>query len=82
MLSASIGLAPQMSDLLERRHGGLAHLLAWLGLTGGVGLLALDCGVNYFDTAPDYSHELSERTLGQAIYQYGERDRLFTATKF
>lgn len=42
--------------------------------------LALDRGVNYFDTAPDYSGSGSEQAMGRAIR--GVRDQLFIATKF
>ncbi len=42
---------------------------------------ALAKGVNYFDTSPDYSHELSERSLGEGI-QGTPRDKLFIASKF
>lgn len=42
--------------------------------------LALDRGVNYFDTSPDYSGADSEQAMGRAIR--GVRDRLFIATKF
>ena len=42
--------------------------------------LAIDRGVNYFDTAPDYAGAGSERTMGRAIK--GVRDQLFIATKF
>lgn len=41
---------------------------------------ALDRGINYFDTAPDYSGSSSERALGRAIA--GRREQLFLATKF
>jgi aryl-alcohol dehydrogenase-like predicted oxidoreductase len=41
--------------------------------------LALDAGVNLFDTADVYGHGLSEETLGQVIA--GRRDRLLLATK-
>ncbi len=41
---------------------------------------AIDRGVNYFDTAPDYSGSGSERALGRALR--GHRDRMFLATKF
>jgi hypothetical protein len=41
---------------------------------------ALERGVTYFDTAPDYSHAGSELLLGEAIK--GHRDRVFLATKF
>jgi hypothetical protein len=42
--------------------------------------LALDRGVNYFDTSPDYSGAGSENAMGKAIR--GVRDQLFIATKF
>lgn len=42
---------------------------------------ALAKGINYFDTSPDYSHELSERSLGEGITGH-PRERLFLASKF
>jgi aryl-alcohol dehydrogenase-like predicted oxidoreductase len=45
-----------------------------------VARLALDRGINYFDTAPDYSNTASERVLGEAMK--GRRDKVFLATKF
>ena len=41
---------------------------------------AVDRGINYFDTSPDYSYTLSELLVGRAIK--GRRDRVFVATKF
>ena len=41
---------------------------------------ALDRGVNYIDTAPDYSAHGSEEAIGLAIQ--GRRSELFLATKF
>jgi hypothetical protein len=41
---------------------------------------AIERGVTYLDTAPDYSAEGSEQAIGRAIR--GVRDRLFLATKF
>ncbi len=41
---------------------------------------ALDRGVNYVDTAPDYSAEGSERAIGRALK--GRREEVFLATKF
>jgi predicted aldo/keto reductase-like oxidoreductase len=41
---------------------------------------AIERGVNYFDTAPDYSATGSETTLGRALK--GQRDQMFVATKF
>jgi aryl-alcohol dehydrogenase-like predicted oxidoreductase len=42
--------------------------------------LALERGVNYVDTSPDYSETGSEEAIGRAIR--GRRDGLFLATKF
>ena len=42
--------------------------------------LALDRGVNYVDTSPDYSANGSEEAVGKAIE--GRRDGVFLATKF
>jgi aryl-alcohol dehydrogenase-like predicted oxidoreductase len=41
---------------------------------------AIDHGINYFDTAPDYSGNNSEHVLGEAMQ--GHRDKMFVATKF
>jgi predicted aldo/keto reductase-like oxidoreductase len=41
---------------------------------------AIERGVNYFDTAPDYSGASSERALGKALR--GRREQMFVATKF
>ena len=45
-----------------------------------IGRLAIERGVNYFDTAPDYAGAASESAMGRAMR--GQRDRLFIATKF
>jgi len=42
---------------------------------------ALDRGINYIDTAPDYSVEGSELAVGRALEDY-PRDQVFLATKF
>jgi predicted aldo/keto reductase-like oxidoreductase len=42
---------------------------------------ALDRGVNYIDTAPDYSATGSELAVGQALRDFS-RDQVFLATKF
>ena len=42
---------------------------------------ALDRGINYFDTSPDYSHTQSERALGEGIRDT-PRDKIFVASKF
>jgi predicted aldo/keto reductase-like oxidoreductase len=41
---------------------------------------AIDRGVTYFDTAPDYSGAGSEQAMGRAMQ--GRRDQMFVATKF
>jgi aryl-alcohol dehydrogenase-like predicted oxidoreductase len=41
---------------------------------------AIDRGVTYFDTAPDYAGAGSEEAMGRAMK--GVRDRMFIATKF
>lgn len=46
-----------------------------------VARLAIERGVNYFDTAPDYSEHGSEIELGSAIKDV-RREDLFLATKF
>ncbi len=46
-----------------------------------VARLAIERGVNYFDTAPDYSEHGSELELGEAIKGV-RREDLFLATKF
>jgi predicted aldo/keto reductase-like oxidoreductase len=50
------------------------------GLGEEVARLAMERGVNYFDTSPDYSEAGSETTLGKAMR--GKRDKMFVATKF
>ncbi len=42
--------------------------------------LALDRGINYIDTSPDYSDAESERTVGAGVK--GRRDKVFIASKF
>ncbi len=42
--------------------------------------LALERGVNYIDTAPDYSAQGSEQAIGRALQ--GRRDGIFLATKW
>lgn len=45
-----------------------------------IAIAALDRGITYFDTAPDYAGTGSEQVLGQAMK--GRRDKIFLATKF
>ncbi len=42
---------------------------------------ALERGINYFDTSPDYSHASSEKALGEGIREV-PRDQVFVASKF
>ena len=39
---------------------------------------ALELGVNYFDTSPDYGKEAAERNLGQALREVGARPVITT----
>lgn len=41
---------------------------------------AVERGINYFDTSPDYSKTGSEQTIGKALK--GVRDKVFIASKF
>jgi uncharacterized protein len=42
---------------------------------------AVERGINYFDTSPDYSHSESEKSLGEGIREF-KREELFVASKF
>jgi aryl-alcohol dehydrogenase-like predicted oxidoreductase len=46
----------------------------------GIARAAIDRGVTYFDTSPDYSGAGSEEAMGRAMK--GRRERMFVATKF
>jgi predicted aldo/keto reductase-like oxidoreductase len=71
-----------------RRLGRTDAMVSDISLGSGgiddiqVAIRAIDRGVNYFDTAPDYSHHGSELLLGKAIRETGGRDKMFLATKF
>ena len=41
---------------------------------------AVERGINYFDTSPDYSREGSERVIGKALKPH--RDKVYIASKF
>ncbi len=43
-------------------------------------LRAIDRGINYFDTAPDYGR--SEEYIGQALQRFKQRDKVYIASKF
>jgi hypothetical protein len=69
-----------------RRLGRTNAMVSDISLGSGqinnveVARLALDRGVTYFDTAPDYAETGSEQLLGEALQ--GRRDQVFLATKF
>jgi aryl-alcohol dehydrogenase-like predicted oxidoreductase len=71
-----------------RRLGRTNAMVSDISLGSGgiddidVAIRAIERGVNYFDTAPDYSRNGSELLLGKAIRQTGGRDKMFLATKF
>lgn len=43
--------------------------------------LAIERGVNFFDTADHYNHGASERTVGRWLAKYARRDEIVVATK-
>lgn len=43
-------------------------------------LRAIDAGINYFDTAPDYGR--AEEYLGEALRKHKGRDKLYVASKY
>src|SRR6185295_19867380 len=47
----------------------------------GVPRRAVERGITYFDTSPDYSHAGSEKALGEGI-KGTPRDKLFLVSKF
>jgi aryl-alcohol dehydrogenase-like predicted oxidoreductase len=69
-----------------RRLGRTGAMVSDISLGSGhiasvdVPRLALDRGITYFDTSPDYSRHGSEEILGEAIQ--GRRDDVFLASKF
>jgi len=69
-----------------RRLGRTNAMVSDISLGSGrirdveIARLALDRGVTYFDTAPDYAATGSEKILGEAMK--GRRDKVFLATKF
>ncbi|HVM95827.1 MAG TPA: aldo/keto reductase [Candidatus Acidoferrales bacterium] len=69
-----------------RRLGRTNAMVSDISLGSGrinnadVARYAIERGITYFDTAPDYSDTQSERVLGEAMK--GNRDKIFLATKF
>lgn len=43
---------------------------------------ALECGINFFDTAIVYQQGSSEKFVGRALKDFAKRDEVFIATKF
>jgi predicted aldo/keto reductase-like oxidoreductase len=69
-----------------RRLGRTNEMVSDISLGAGqirdvdVAREAIERGITYFDTSPDYSDTLSEQVVGEAIK--GHRDKMFIATKF
>jgi 1-deoxyxylulose-5-phosphate synthase len=42
---------------------------------------AIECGINFFDTADMYSRGVSEEVTGRALKEYATRDQIVVATK-
>ncbi len=69
-----------------RRLGRTNEMVSDISLGGGqisdvnVARMAIERGITYFDTSPDYSDSNSEKVLGEAMK--GQRDKMFIATKF
>lgn len=42
---------------------------------------AVECGVNFIDTAPAYNNGVAERFVGKAVKEMGVRDKVIIATK-
>src|SRR5574342_617345 len=42
---------------------------------------ALECGINFFDTADMYSRGVSEEVTGRALKDFAKRDQVVVATK-
>ncbi len=92
-----IGSPPEASEQQAHWAGSRIRRYRFLGRTGfemsdisfgcsgledpAIARTALERGVNYFDTSPDYSNTGSERALGDAIQGFA-RDRLFIVSKF
>ena len=79
------GSRVQAHRRLGRTGFGVSDVVLGTGKIRGengeqIARLAIERGVNYFDTAPDYAGAGSEQVMGRAIR--GVRDRLFIATKF
>jgi hypothetical protein len=69
-----------------RTEWNVSDIVLGTGRIGGedgeqIARLAIERGVNYFDTSPDYSGAGSEMAMGKAIRAV-PRDRLFIASKF
>jgi aryl-alcohol dehydrogenase-like predicted oxidoreductase len=71
---------------LGRTGWNVSDIVLGTGRIGGedgeqIARLAIERGVNYFDTSPDYSGAGSEMAMGKAIRDV-PRDRMFIASKF
>ncbi len=88
------GLSPTKARLPQRRLGNTGVLVSALGLGGVIGMqlppsadhdpvgiaeAALNLGITYFDTSPDYNEGQSETNYGQVLARH--RREVFLATK-
>jgi hypothetical protein len=69
-----------------RTEWNVSDIVLGTGRIGGeegenIARLAIERGVNYFDTSPDYSGAGSENAMGRAIRSV-QRDQIFIASKF
>jgi predicted aldo/keto reductase-like oxidoreductase len=69
-----------------RTEWNVSDIVLGTGRIGGedgeqIARLAIERGVNYFDTSPDYSGAGSENAMGKAIRSIA-RDQIFIASKF
>jgi uncharacterized protein len=91
-LAASIPLAAQTSDAKKsgvRRYTQLGKTdMKISDISFGAGKLpspsmilrAIDSGINYFDTAPDYG--ASEGYIGEALKKVKQRDKIYIVSKY
>lgn len=82
-------LDPAWQGATVKKYRSLGKTGIWMSdiSFGGAGISnsdvvtrAVERGINYFDTSPDYSKEGSERVIGQALKPH--RDKVTIASKF
>ena len=88
-LAAAAPTAAAAEKARVRRYGKLGNTdLEISDISMGTGkapaaslvLRAIDRGINYFDTAPDYGQ--SEENIGKALQRFKQRDKIYIASKF